>query len=102
MLCTGFFIFIYALSGGDFGGVEKKCDEFTFILAGLLVQWQGFKKFSWLLKSCQRVERVRKENLAGLDSEGVLLRGVLLFEGNHQSRISRAGKNFSNDFALFS
>ena len=26
---------------GDFGGVAKKCDGFTFVLAALLVQWQG-------------------------------------------------------------
>ena len=41
----------------DFGGVAKKCDGFAFILAGLLVQWRGFKSFSGSLKSCQKVER---------------------------------------------
>ena len=71
----------YALSGslGDFGGVSKKCDRFIFILAGLLVQWRGFKNFSRSLKSCQKVERVRSENWAGLGSAGVLLRGVSLY-----------------------
>ena len=62
---------------GDFGGVAKKYDGFTFILAGLLVQWRGFKNFSGSLKSCQKVERVRSENSAGLGSVGVLLTGVL-------------------------
>ena len=45
---------------------------------GLLVQWQGLKNFSGSLKSCQKVERVRSENSAGLGSAGVLLRGVTL------------------------
>ena len=54
---------------GDFGGVAKKCDRFTFILA-------GFKNFSGWLKSCQKVEQVRSENSPGLGSAGVLLRGV--------------------------
>ena len=60
----------------DFGGVAKKCDRFTFILAGLLVQWRGLKNFSGSLKSFQEVERVRSENSAGLGSAGVSLRGV--------------------------
>ena len=54
----------------------EKCDGFTFILAGLLVQWQGFKNFRLSLKSCQKVERVRSENSADVGSTGVLLRGV--------------------------
>ena len=44
---------------------------------GLLVQWLGFKNFSRSLKSCQKVERVRSDNSAGLGSAGVLLRGVI-------------------------
>ena len=60
---------------GDFGGVAKKCDGFTFILAGLLVQWSGFKNFSGSLKSCQKVERVRRENSAGVLLTGVKLAG---------------------------
>ena len=51
---------------GDFGGVAKKCDRFTFILVGSLVQWWGFQNFSRSLRSSQKVERVRSENLAGL------------------------------------
>ena len=47
-------------------GLRKKCDGFTFILAGLLVQWRGFENFSGSLNSCQKVERVRSENSAGL------------------------------------
>ena len=62
---------------GDFSGVaKKKCDGFTFILAGLLVQLRGFKNFSGSLKSCQKVERVRSENSAGLGSAGVSFRDV--------------------------
>ena len=58
-------------------GLRKKCDGFTFILAGLLVQWRGFKNFGGSLKSFQEVERVRSENSAGLGLAGVLLRGVM-------------------------
>ena len=36
----------------------------------------GLKDFSGLLKSCQKVERVRSENSGGLGVAGVLLRGV--------------------------
>ena len=63
-------------------GLRKKCDGFSFILAGLLVQWRGFKDFSGSLKSCQKVERVRSENSAGLVSAGVLLRGVMFRTNN--------------------
>ena len=63
---------------GDFSGVAEKCDRFTFILIGLLVQWQGFKNFSESLKSCQKVERLRSENSAGLGLVDMLLRGVNL------------------------
>ena len=62
---------------GDFGMVAKKCDGFTLILAGLLVQWRGFKNFSGSLKSCQKIERVRSENSAALVRR-VLLRCVTL------------------------
>ena len=48
--------------------LRKKCDRFTFILAGLLVQWRGFKNFSGSLKSCKKVERIRSENSADVYS----------------------------------
>ena len=46
-------------------GLRKKCEGFTFVLAGFLVQRRGFKNFSGSLKSCQKVGRVRSENSAG-------------------------------------
>ena len=52
---------------GDFGGVAKKCDGFTFILAGLLVQWRGFKISAGSSKAARK--------LSG-SGAGVLLRGV--------------------------
>ena len=67
-------------------------------MAGLLVQWRGFKNFSGSLKSCQKVERVRSENSAGLGSAGVLLRGVevcqsilLITKGKYQNLSVRMG-----------
>ena len=61
---------------GEFGGVAKKMWQVYIYSGGIICPVAGFKNFSGSLKSCQKVERVRSENSAGLGMAGVLLRAV--------------------------
>ena len=46
---------------GDFGGVAKKCDGFTIILAELLVQWWGLKISAGRSKAARRLRGQERE-----------------------------------------
>ena len=61
-----------------------------------------FSRFLLFKPAAGTMQRLTLSAASIFVTEGCLYTFILLlFEENHQNRISRAGENFSNDFALF-